>query len=65
MSKGVTFLMKKNKIDVINGYGKVLPNKKVSVENDGEVQEFESSNIIIATGGRSRVIDSSLKMVKK
>ena len=58
MSKGVTFLMKKNKIDVINGYGKVLPNKKVSVENDGEVQEFESSNIIIATGGRSRVIDS-------
>ena len=58
MSKGVTFLMKKNKIDVINGYGKVLPNKKVSVENDGEVQEFESSNIIVATGGRSRVIDS-------
>lgn len=58
MSKGVTFLMKKNKIDVINGYGKVLSNKKVSVENDGEVQEFESSNIIIATGGRSRVIDS-------
>ena len=58
MSKGVTFLMKKNKIDVINGYGKVSPNKKVSVENDGEVQEFESSNIIIATGGRSRVIDS-------
>ena len=58
MSKGVTFLMKKNKIDVITGYGKVLPNKKVSVENDGEVQEFESSNIIVATGGRSRVIDS-------
>ncbi len=58
MSKGVTFLMKKNKIDIINGFGKVLPNKKISVENDGEVQEFESSNIIVATGGRSRVIDS-------
>ena len=58
MSKGVTFLMKKNKIDVINGYGKVLPSKRVSVENDGEVREFESSNIIVATGGRSRVIDS-------
>ena len=58
MSKGVTFLMKKNKIDVITGYGRLLPNKKVSVENDGEVQEFESSNIIVATGGRSRVIDS-------
>ena len=35
MSKGVNFLMKKNKIDVITGYGKVLPNKSVSVENDG------------------------------
>ena len=58
MSKGVTFLMKKNKIDIINGHGRVLPNKKVSVENEGEVQEFESSNIIIATGSRSRVIDS-------
>ena len=58
MSKGVTFLMKKNKIDIINGHGRVLPNKKVSVKNEGEVQEFESSNIIIATGSRSRVIDS-------
>ena len=58
MSKGVNFLMKKNKIDIINGYGKVLPNKKVSVENEGEVNEFETSNIIIATGGRSRVIES-------
>ncbi|GIR99726.1 MAG: hypothetical protein CM15mP102_05470 [Flavobacteriales bacterium] len=35
MSKGVNFLMKKNKIEVINGYGKIKPNKNCSVENDG------------------------------
>ena len=58
MSKGVNFLMKKNKIEVINGYGKIKPNKVVSVENDGTAMDFEADNIIIATGGRSRVIDS-------
>ena len=58
MSKGVNFLMKKNKIEVINGYGKIKPNKVVSVENDGTEMDFEADNIIIATGGRSRVIDS-------
>ena len=58
MSKGVTFLVKKNKIDVINGYGKILPDRSVSVENNSNIDNFEASNIIIATGGRSRVIDS-------
>ena len=58
MSKGVNFLMKKNKIDVITGYGKVLPSKAVSVENDGNTETFEADDIIIATGGRSRVIES-------
>ena len=58
MSKGVNFLMKKNKIDVITGYGKVLPSKAVSVENDGNTETFEADNIIIATGGRSRIIES-------
>ena len=58
MSKGVNFLMKKNKIEVINGYGKIKPNKVVSVENEGAELDFEADNIIIATGGRSRVIDS-------
>ena len=58
MSKGVNFLMKKNKIEVINGYGKIKPNKVVSVEKEGTEMDFESDNIIIATGGRSRVIDS-------
>ena len=58
MSKGVNFLMKKNKIEVINGYGKIKPNKVVSGEINGTKEDFEADNIIIATGGRSRVIDS-------
>ena len=58
MSKGVNFLMKKNKIEVINGYGKIKPNKVVSVEINGAEEDFEADNIIIATGGRSRFIDS-------
>jgi len=52
MSKGVQFLMKKNKIDVIMGSGKVMPGKKVSA--DGTSQEIQASHIIVATGGRSR-----------
>jgi len=55
MSKGVQFLMKKNKIDVIMGSGKVLSGKKVSVTAaDGTSQEIQASHIIVATGGRSR-----------
>lgn len=54
MSKGVQFLMKKNKIDVIDGYGKVKPSKKVEVTKDGSVTEYSADHIIIATGARSR-----------
>lgn len=55
MSKGVQFLMKKNKIDVIDGYGKVKPGKKVEVKAaDGSVTELSADHIIIATGARSR-----------
>jgi len=55
MSKGVQFLMKKNKIDVINGFGKIKSKGVVEVKgNDGNVQQLNGKNIIIATGGRSR-----------
>ncbi|MFK8289259.1 dihydrolipoyl dehydrogenase [Capnocytophaga canimorsus] len=55
MSKGVQFLMKKNKIDVIEGYGKVQPGKKVAVtDKDGKITEYTADHIIIATGARSR-----------
>lgn len=55
MSKGVQFLLKKNKVDVITGIGKVKPGKKVEVTNaEGEVSVYEANHIIIATGARSR-----------
>lgn len=55
MSKGIQFLMKKNKIDVITGTGKIKPGKKVDVtDNDGKVTEYSGTSIIIATGARSR-----------
>ncbi|HLV14419.1 MAG TPA: dihydrolipoyl dehydrogenase [Xanthomarina sp.] len=50
MSKGVQFLMKKNKIDVIEGYGKLKTGKKVDVDG----KEYSADHIIIATGARSR-----------
>ncbi|WP_111708613.1 dihydrolipoyl dehydrogenase [Lutibacter citreus] len=55
MSKGVQFLMKKNKIDIIDGFGKIKNGKKVDVTDaDGKVTEYSANNIIIATGARSR-----------
>lgn len=55
MSKGIQFLLKKNKIDHIQGFGKVKPGKKVEVTDaDGKVSELTASHIIIATGARSR-----------
>ncbi|MEN8826834.1 MAG: dihydrolipoyl dehydrogenase [Flavobacteriales bacterium] len=55
MSGGVKFLMKKNKIEVIEGMGKVMPGKKVAVTGtDGKVTEYSAESIIIATGARSR-----------
>lgn len=55
MSKGIEFLMKKNKIDVILGTAKVLPGKKVEVTDaEGKKQTYAGQNIILATGARSR-----------
>ena len=52
MSKGVKFLMKKNKIDVISGYGKVKPDKVVDIDGI----EYQADHIVIATGARSRIL---------
>lgn len=55
MSGGIQFLMKKNKIDVIMGTAKVKAGKKVSVvDTEGKTTEYSATNIIIATGARSR-----------
>ena len=59
MSKGVTFLMKKNKIEVITGWGKIQPGKKVEVaDSEGKKTVYSADNIIIATGARSRELPS-------
>ncbi len=55
MSKGVAFLMRKNKIDVISGNGKLIAKGQVEVTAaDGAKQTVEAKHIIVATGGRSR-----------
>jgi dihydrolipoamide dehydrogenase len=55
MSKGIQFLMKKNKIDVIYGRAKLIAKNKISVElKEGGLHEFVAKNIILATGARSR-----------
>lgn len=57
MSKGVQFLMKKNKIDVIMGTGKLARGKKVDVTDDkGAVTSYEADHIILATGARAKAL---------
>ncbi|MGN6490474.1 MAG: dihydrolipoyl dehydrogenase [Agriterribacter sp.] len=59
MNRGVQFLMKKNKIDVIMGYGKVKGKGQVEVTAaDGKTQVVEGKYIVIATGARSRQLPS-------
>ena len=55
MSKGVNFLMKKNKIKVFEGFGKLSQNKSISItKEDGSENKIHGDKIIIATGARSR-----------
>ena len=55
MSKGIEFLMKKNKIDVILGTAKIKKGKAISVtDKEGQTKEYTAQHIIIATGARSR-----------
>lgn len=61
MSKGVQFLMKKNKIEVIEGTGKLKPGKKVDVDG----KEYAADHIIVATGARSRELPNLKQDGKK
>jgi len=57
MSRGVEFLLKKQKVDHINGFGKAKPGKVVEVtDNEGNVSSYSAKHIIIATGARSRIL---------
>ncbi|HYC84314.1 MAG TPA: FAD-dependent oxidoreductase, partial [Chryseosolibacter sp.] len=57
-SKGVQFLFKKNKIDLIEGYAKLKKGGKVEVDANGKKTDYEAKHIIVATGGRSRELPS-------
>ena len=62
MSKGVQFLLKKNKVDVIKGTGKLLSGNEVEVSGeDGKTEKFTASNIILATGARSKELPNLKK----
>ena len=54
LNQGVTHLMKKNKITVHMGEGKLLAANKLSVTKDGKTEELTAKNIIVATGARAR-----------
>ena len=55
MSKGITFLLKKNKVTVLEGFGKLSRGKKVEVTGaDGKATTYDAKHIILATGGRAK-----------
>ena len=61
MSKGVNFLMKKNKIKVYTGFGKLEADKTITVTNDEQKTTIKATHTILATGARSRDIASLKK----
>jgi dihydrolipoamide dehydrogenase len=66
MSRGVQFLMKKNKIDVVMGFGKLKAKGQIEVTGaDGKTQVVEGRHIVIATGARSRELPSMKQDGKK
>ncbi len=66
MSKGIQFLLKKNKIDHIQGFGKIKPGKTIEVKTaDENIKELKAKNIIIATGARSKELPNLKQDGKK
>jgi dihydrolipoamide dehydrogenase len=66
MSKGIQFLLKKNKVEHIQGFGVVKPGKKVEVTDEsGAKTEYSASHIILATGSRSRELPNLKQDGKK
>jgi len=66
MSKGIQFLFKKNKVEHIQGFGKLKGDKTVEVTNaEGKVTEYKADHIILATGARSRELPNLKQDGKK
>ena len=55
-AKGVEFLMKKNKVDVIKGYGRLAGAGRIEVTADGGNHIVEAKNIVLATGSEARML---------
>ncbi|HOP50234.1 MAG TPA: dihydrolipoyl dehydrogenase [Ignavibacteriales bacterium] len=58
ITKGVDYLMKKNKIDVVKGFGKIINKNEIVVESDGTKSSLNFEKLIIATGARPKVFDT-------
>ena len=55
MSKGIQFLLKKNKVEILTGFGKLKSKNTITVtNNEGKITEYQANHIILATGARSR-----------
>lgn len=66
MSKGIQFLFKKNKIDHLQGFGKLVDNKTVGViDSEGNTTNYQAKNIILATGARSKELPNLKQDGKK
>lgn len=65
MSKGIQFLFKKNKIDHLQGFGKVKEGKVIEVTNDDGKADYSANHIIIATGARSKELPNLKQDGKK
>ena len=66
MSKGIQFLLKKNKIDTLVGSGKITKDRKVEVKSeDGKTTSYEAKSIVLATGSRSRELPNLKQDGKK
>ena len=61
MSKGVNFLMKKNKINVIKGHATINSDKTITIQDKKDSYIISGSHVIIATGARSREINSLIQ----
>ncbi|HKO03196.1 MAG TPA: dihydrolipoyl dehydrogenase [Candidatus Acidoferrales bacterium] len=55
-SKGIEFLFKKNKVERVQGFGRIAGPGRVSVEKDGKTTEIEAANILLATGSDARTL---------
>ena len=65
MSKGIQYLFKKNKIEMIKGFGKLAGGNTVEVDTGAGMERYKADHIILATGSRSRELPNLIQDGKK